>query len=160
MWFEIWINCIHTQGLLKIWRENSHWFLLNHKQFDMEKWFHTKFGGCGLKIWPARSIWSFRRFCRDNQIQGTWSLQIFYKVVFYRVQQVKIWCWYLEPLLRNLYLNQLEIHYFFLFIFWKSWWWIHFLESDLKGGWYCATFFWMKRKAVFFVGTLEVIQFT
>ena len=67
-----------------------------------KKWIFTKYEGCGSKIGPATPIWSFRCFWREIQIQGTKSLQIWYKAGNYWGEQlVKIWCWYLKPLLRN-----------------------------------------------------------
>ena len=70
------------------------------------QWILTKFEGRGSKNGPALSIWSFRRFWREIQIRGTKSLQIWYKAGNYWGEQlVKIWCWYLKPLLRNWNLN-------------------------------------------------------
>ena len=48
-----------------------------------KKWILTKFEGCGSKNGPATPIWSFKRFWREIQIQGTKSLQIWYKVGTY-----------------------------------------------------------------------------
>ena len=39
----------------------------------------TKFEECGSKIGSATPIWSFRRFWREIQIQGTKCLQIWFK---------------------------------------------------------------------------------
>ena len=67
-----------------------------------KKWILTKFEGCGSKNGPATPIWSFRHFWQEIQIQGTKSLQIWYKAgTYWGLQLVKIWCWYLKPLLRN-----------------------------------------------------------
>ena len=100
-----------TQGLLKIWTEHSHWFLLTQKLIWgimtkisaflqlKKKWILTKFEGCGSKNRPATPIGSFRCFWQEIQIQATWSLQIWHKVCTYWGEKlVKIWFWYLKPL--------------------------------------------------------------
>ena len=53
-----------------------------------KKWILTKFEECGSKIGPATPIWSFRRFWREIQIQGTKSLQIKYKAGNYWGKQL------------------------------------------------------------------------
>ena len=58
--YTIWVSATKISGLLQLG----------------EKWILTKFEGCGSKIGPATPIWSFRRFWREIQIQGTKCLQI------------------------------------------------------------------------------------
>ena len=60
----------------------------------------AKFGRHGSKIEPARPISISKCFGRKFKFERTKSLQIWSKVVSYcDLQLVKIWCWYLKPLL-------------------------------------------------------------
>ena len=49
----------------------------------IKRWILTKFEGHDSKNEPATPIPSFRRFWQEIQIQGTKSLQIWYKVGTY-----------------------------------------------------------------------------
>ena len=65
-------------------------------------WILTKFEGCSSKIGPTTPFWSFLHFWREIQILSTYDLNFLHKAGFHRGWQlVKIWCWYLQPLLRN-----------------------------------------------------------
>ena len=75
-------------------------------------WFLTKFKGCSSKIETAMPMGSFLRFLREIQILSTYDLDFLCKAGFYRGQQlVKIWCWYLNPLLRNSKLTVLSFQF-------------------------------------------------
>ena len=75
-------------------------------------WILTKFEGCSSKIGPATPIRSFLHFWREIQILSTYDLDFLHKAGFHRGWQlVKIWCWYLQPLLRNLKLKILSFQF-------------------------------------------------
>ena len=75
-------------------------------------WILTKFEGCSWKIGPAMPIKRFLRFCWEIQIMNTYDLNILCKAGSHRGWQlVKIWCWYLQPLLRNLRLKILSCQF-------------------------------------------------
>ena len=62
----------------------------------------AKFGRHSSKIEPATPISISKCFGRKFKFEHTKSLQILSKVVFYcDLQLVKIWYWYLKPLLIN-----------------------------------------------------------
>ena len=62
----------------------------------------AKFGRHSSKIEPATPISISKCFGRKFKFERTKSLQILSKVVSYcDLQLVKIWCWYLKPLLIN-----------------------------------------------------------
>ena len=62
----------------------------------------AKFGRHSSKIEPASPISISKCFGRKFKFERTKSLQILSKVVSYcDLQLVKIWCWYLKPLLIN-----------------------------------------------------------
>ena len=65
-------------------------------------WFLTKFEGFSSKIGPATPMGSFFHFWREIQILSTYCLDFLCKADFHKGRQlVKIWCWYLNPPLRN-----------------------------------------------------------
>ena len=65
-------------------------------------WIFAKFGRHSSKIEPATPISISKCFGRKFKFERTKSLQILSKVVsYYDLQLVKIWCWYLKPLLIN-----------------------------------------------------------
>ena len=75
-------------------------------------WFLTKFEGCSSKIVPATPIGSFLRFWREIQILSTYDLDFLCKAGFHRgLQLVKIWCWHLNPLVRNSKLTILSFQF-------------------------------------------------
>ena len=66
----------------------------------------AKFGRHSSKIEPATPISISKCFGRKFKFERTKSLQILSKVVSYcDLQLVKIWCWYLKPLLINSKIN-------------------------------------------------------
>ena len=65
-------------------------------------WILTKFDRCSSKIGPNTPFWIFLHFWREIRILSTYHLIFLQKAGFHRGWQlVKIWCWYLQPLLRN-----------------------------------------------------------
>ena len=65
-------------------------------------WILSKFEECSSKIGPTTPFRIFLHFWRELQILSTYDLNFLHKAGFHRGWQlVKIWCWYLQPLLRN-----------------------------------------------------------